>query len=71
MAKKTRRQIAKELRISNPFFIQFMARGNDFIVIECNHRASRSFPFESKVQKISLFKLATKSMLNPPAVTAF
>jgi len=62
LAKKISRQIAKELHISGPFKIQFMVRDNDIMVIECNLRASRSFPFVSKVLKINLIELATKVM---------
>ena len=58
--KKISRKIAKELNISGPFNIQFMAKNNDILVIECNLRASRSFPFVSKVLKINLIELATK-----------
>ena len=61
--KRVGRQIAKELHINGPFNIQFMARDNDILVIECNLRASRSFPFVSKVLKINLIELATKVML--------
>ncbi|KGI61471.1 carbamoyl-phosphate synthase, large subunit [Prevotella sp. DNF00663] len=64
--KHVSRQIAKELHISGPFNIQFMARDNDILVIECNLRASRSFPFVSKVLKINLIELATKVMLGLP-----
>lgn len=64
--KKITRQIAKELRISGPFNIQFLARDNDIKVIECNLRASRSFPFVSKVLKINLIELATRVMLGLP-----
>ena len=64
--KRVSRQIAKELHISGPFNIQFMARENDILVIECNLRASRSFPFVSKVLKINLIDLATKVMLGLP-----
>ena len=64
--KRISRQIAKELHISGPFNIQFMARKNDILVIECNLRASRSFPFVSKVLKINLIDLATKVMLGVP-----
>ena len=60
------RQIAKELHISGPFNIQYLARENDIKVIECNLRASRSFPFVSKVLKINLIELATKVMLGLP-----
>ncbi len=65
--KKISRQIAKELKISGPFNIQFLARNNDIKVIECNLRASRSFPFVSKVLKINFIELATKVMLGIPA----
>ena len=61
--KRISRQIAKELNISGPFNIQFLARENDIKVIECNLRASRSFPFVSKVLKINFIELATKVML--------
>ena len=61
--KRVSRQIAKELHISGPFNIQYLARENDIKVIECNLRASRSFPFVSKVLKINLIELATKIML--------
>lgn len=61
--KRISRQIAKALHINGPFNIQFMARDNDILVIECNLRASRSFPFVSKVLKINLIELATKVML--------
>ncbi len=64
--KRISRQIAKELHISGPFNIQFLARENDIKVIECNLRASRSFPFVSKVLKINLIELATKIMLGIP-----
>ena len=64
--KRISRQIAKELHISGPFNIQFMARDNDILVIECNLRASRSFPFVSKVLKINFIELATKVMLGLP-----
>ncbi|MDN5296312.1 MAG: hypothetical protein PWQ71_418, partial [Bacteroidota bacterium] len=57
------RQIAKELKISGPFNIQFLAKDNDIKVIECNLRASRSFPFVSKVLKINFIELATQVML--------
>ncbi len=56
-------KIAKELNISGPFNIQFLAKNNDIKVIECNLRASRSFPFISKVLKINFIELATKVML--------
>ena len=61
--KKISAQIAKELNISGPFNIQYLARDNEIKVIECNLRASRSFPFVSKVLKINLIELATKVML--------
>ena len=64
--KRISRQIAKELHISGPFNIQYLARDNDIKVIECNLRASRSFPFVSKVLKINLIELATKIMLGVP-----
>ena len=64
--KRISRQIAKELHISGPFNIQFLARENDIKVIECNLRASRSFPFVSKVLKINLIELATRVMLGLP-----
>jgi len=64
--KRVSRQIAKALHINGPFNIQFMARENDILVIECNLRASRSFPFVSKVLKLNLIDLATKVMLGIP-----
>ena len=64
--KRITRQIARELHISGPFNIQFLARENDIKVIECNLRASRSFPFVSKVLKLNLIELATKVMLGLP-----
>lgn len=64
--KKISKQIAKELNISGPFNIQFLARENDIKVIECNLRASRSFPFVSKVLKINLIEMATRIMLGLP-----
>ena len=64
--KRISRQIAKELHISGPFNIQFLARENDIKVIECNLRASRSFPFVSKVLKLNLIDLATRIMLGLP-----
>lgn len=57
------RLIAKELQISGPFNIQFLAKDNDIKVIECNLRASRSFPFISKVSKINFIEIATQVML--------
>ena len=65
--KRISRQIAKELNISGPFNIQYLARDNDIKVIECNLRASRSMPFVSKVLKTNLIELATKVMLGVPA----
>lgn len=62
--KQITRKIAKELNISGPFNIQFLAKDNDIKVIECNLRASRSFPFVSKVLKINFIELATKVMLD-------
>ena len=64
--KRISREIARELKISGPFNIQFLARDNDIKVIECNLRASRSFPFVSKVLKINLIELATQVMLGIP-----
>ena len=64
--KRISRQIAKALHINGPFNIQYMARQNDILVIECNLRASRSFPFVSKVLKMNLIELATKVMLGLP-----
>lgn len=64
--KRISRQIAKNLHINGPFNIQFMARDNDILVIECNLRASRSFPFVSKVLKLNFIDLATKVMLGLP-----
>ena len=64
--KKVAKKIAAELHISGPFNIQFMARDNDIMVIECNLRASRSFPFVSKVLKLNLIELASKIMLGIP-----
>jgi len=60
------REIAKALNISGPFNIQFLAKDNDIKVIECNLRASRSFPFVSKILKINFIELATKVMLEIP-----
>ena len=60
--KRISKQIAKELNISGPFNIQYLAKGNEIKVIECNLRASRSFPFVSKVLKINLIELATRIM---------
>ena len=64
--KRISRQIAAALHINGPFNIQYMARDNDILVIECNLRASRSFPFVSKVLKLNLIDLATKVMLGLP-----
>ena len=64
--KKISRQIAKELNISGPFNIQFLARKNEVKVIECNLRASRSFPFVSKVLKRNFIETATRIMLDAP-----
>ena len=61
--KRISKQIAKELNISGPFNIQYLAKGNEIKVIECNLRASRSFPFVSKVLKINFIELATRVML--------
>ncbi len=64
--KRVSKEIAAALHINGPFNIQFMARDNDILVIECNLRASRSFPFVSKVLKMNLIELATKIMLGLP-----
>lgn len=64
--KRITRQIAGALHISGPFNIQYLAKGNEIKVIECNLRASRSFPFVSKVLKVNLIDLATKIMLKRP-----
>ena len=64
--KRISRQIAKALHINGPFNIQYMARDNDILVIECNLRASRSFPFVSKVLKLNFIDLATRVMLGLP-----
>ena len=64
--KRISRQIAEALHISGPFNIQFLARGNEIKVIECNLRASRSFPFVSKVLRLNFIDLATKIMLGLP-----
>ncbi len=73
--KKIARKIAEELKISGPFNIQFLAKENDIKVIECNLRASRSFPFVSKVLKINFIELAAKVMIgekfNLPGKSAF
>ena len=65
--KRISREISRELKITGPFNIQFLARDNDIKVIECNLRASRSMPFVSKVLKTNLIELATKVMLGVPA----
>lgn len=64
--KRISKKIAKELNISGPFNIQFLAKGNEIKVIECNLRASRSFPFVSKVLKTNFIELATQVMLGLP-----
>jgi carbamoyl-phosphate synthase large subunit len=64
--KKISRRIAKELNISGPFNIQYLAKNNEVKVIECNLRASRSFPFASKVLKRNLIETATRIMLGAP-----
>ena len=64
--KKISREIAKALDISGPFNMQFLAKDNDIKVIECNLRASRSFPFVSKVMRINLIEIATQVMLGVP-----
>jgi len=64
--KKISRKIAKELNISGPFNIQFLAKKSDVKVIECNLRASRSFPFVSKILKRNFIETATKIMLDAP-----
>ena len=73
--KKVAGKIARELNISGPFNIQFLAKNNDIKVIECNLRASRSFPFVSKVLKINFIDLATRIMLGEhvekPSKSAF
>ncbi len=68
--KKISRQIAKELNISGPFNIQFLAKNNDIKVIECNLRASRSFPFVSKILKRNFIETATRIMLDAPYAKA-
>lgn len=65
--KKISRKIAEALKISGPFNIQYMAKDNDILVIECNLRASRSFPFVSKVLKLNMIDLATKVMIGEKA----
>jgi len=73
--KRISRQIARELQITGPFNIQFLARDNDIKVIECNLRASRSFPFVSKLLRINLIEMATKAILGldvkPPDKSIF
>lgn len=73
--KRISRQIAHELNITGPYNIQFLAKDNDIKVIECNLRASRSFPFVSKVLKVNLIELATQvilgSMIEKPSKSAF
>ena len=64
--KKISARIAQELNISGPFNIQYLARDNEIKVIECNLRASRSFPFVSKVLKVNLIEMATRVMLGLP-----
>ncbi|GET19902.1 carbamoyl-phosphate synthase (glutamine-hydrolyzing) large subunit [Prolixibacter denitrificans] len=64
--KKISRQVAQALEITGPFNMQFLAKDNDIKVIECNLRASRSFPFVSKVLKTNLIEIATKAMLDVP-----
>ncbi|MDR1098677.1 MAG: carbamoyl-phosphate synthase (glutamine-hydrolyzing) large subunit, partial [Tannerella sp.] len=64
--KRISRKIARELNISGPFNIQYLAKGNEIKVIECNLRASRSFPFVSKVLKINFIEMATRVMLGLP-----
>lgn len=67
--KKIARQIAKALEITGPFNMQLLAKDNDIKVIECNLRASRSFPFVSKVMKYNLIEIATQAMLDVPFQT--
>ena len=73
--KRISKQIAEALKISGPFNIQFLAKDNDIKVIECNLRASRSFPFVSKVLKTNFIEIATRVMLgdkvSPPNKSAF
>ena len=66
--KRISRQITKALNINGPFNIQFLAKDNDIKVIECNLRASRSFPFVSKVLKINFIEIATKIMLGKEVI---
>ena len=67
--KKIARKIAQELMISGPFNIQFLAKENDIKVIECNLRASRSFPFVSKVIKVNFIELATRVMIGEKVIS--
>lgn len=69
--KRISKKIAKELNISGPFNIQYLAKGNEIKVIECNLRASRSFPFVSKVLKINFIEQATRVMLGLPVQKAW
>jgi len=64
--KKIGKEIARELNITGPFNIQFLAKNNEIKVIECNLRASRSFPFVSKVSKMNFIEMATKAMIDAP-----
>ncbi len=64
--RKVAADIARELRITGPFNIQFIAKDNRVSVIECNLRASRSFPFCSKVSRVDMIALATKAILDVP-----
>ncbi len=64
--KRAAATLAEELKIDGPFNIQFMARDNDVMVIECNLRASRSFPFASKIFKVNLIDLATRVIMHRP-----
>ena len=68
--KRISKKIAKELNISGPFNIQYLAKNNDVKVIECNLRASRSFPFVSKILKRNFIETATRIMLNEPVEKA-
>ena len=65
-AKRIAQQIAKALNINGPFNIQFMARDNRIMVIECNLRASRSFPFASKIFRVNFIDIATRVMMSAP-----
>jgi len=64
--KRIAKKIAQELNINGPFNIQFMAKDNDILVIECNLRASRSFPFASKIFKVNFIDLATRIIMGRP-----